>query len=70
MFCVGLFFHFKHPYFNPNTYENDIILLKLKQNVNTSDPYTKIACLPERVSSLYPGFGIQSFISGWVILNL
>lgn len=57
-----------HPNFDENTFENDIALLVLKENVTTNE-YIKLACLPKEKSSEFPRVDTPSWIVGWGHLN-
>ena len=61
-FTVGVERIRLHPYFDPDTYENDIAVLKLKTPVSLYDyPNIKPACLPD-AGAKFPG---PAIVSGW-----
>jgi secreted trypsin-like serine protease len=57
-----------HPNFDENTFENDIALLILKENV-TKNEFINYACLPKEKSNEFPSVNESSWIVGWGHLN-
>lgn len=52
---------FVHHQFNPQTYENDIALIRLNRPVQSISPI----CLPDHSSSAYPPIGSRVIAIGW-----
>jgi len=59
----------KHPHYDDVNIVNDIALLFLDSPVKLNN-HIQMACLPQSVSSKYPGENLDAYVAGWGLLHM